>query len=100
MVILMHLQEACKREDTRRVNERTGKPVAGYTPGKGKAFSFFYGSGKKKMQDIVKGRVRRYKRETMVTDTLIEYGAMVTDERAQLEVCDMQDNRRAWLQDE
>lgn len=93
MDILMHLQEACKPEDQRRLNPRTGKPVAGYDPRKGKAFSVFYRAGHRKMMDIVKKRSRRWKRESKVINTLKDFGPLVTDERAELEASDMYENR-------
>lgn len=96
MEILMHIQEGAKPEQQRRISEVTGRPVAGYDPTKGKAHSFFYGAAKRKSQDIVKARCRRFRREEKIRSHYMDFGPFVTDGREDLEATDMHENREDW----
>lgn len=96
MEILFHIQEAAKPEHLRRVSEVTGRPVAGYDPTKGRAYSCFYGAAKRKAQDIVKARCRRWAREEKIRSHMLDYGQFVTDGREELEASDMLENREEW----
>ncbi len=88
--ILMHLLESAKPKQCRRLNPRTGLPVAGFEFS-GSVNSFFLGSAKNKAMDILKMRRRAWRREGALFASLQDFGTALF---AQPEILsDMMQNR-------